>query len=140
MKKASKILYLVGAILSILAALGFFFWGIASIVLGAIGASYSASDIYHWIVENAPELAESLNEKMIAEFFATAIVNGVIDVIWACCSVASAVLAFKARKEELPSRVLAILNIVFGVLGCGLANAVAGVFSLVIRAKEPQAE
>lgn len=140
MKKASKILYLVGAILSILVALSFILLGVAYIVLGSIGASYNPADIVNYINANYPELAGTITVEMITTFMATAITSGVIYLISSCFSIASAVFAFKARKEELPSKVVAILNIVFGILGCGLANAVAGVFSLVLRGREAKAE
>ena len=140
MKKASKILYLVGAILSILSALSLVILGVAYIVLGSIGASYNPQDIVDYVVKEVPDVASWFTVEYVTTFLATAIATGVVYLIFACFSVASAVFAFKARKDELPSRLVAIFNIVFGVLGCGLANAVAGVFSLVLRAREPQAE
>ena len=136
MKKASKILYLVGAILSILGAVSLLFWGVASLVLGSIGASYDPADIVNYINANYPEMAGTITVEAITAFMASAIAYGVTCIIFACFCVAGAVFAFKARKEEVPSRLVAIFNIVFGALGCGLPSVVAGIFSLIVRGQE----
>lgn len=137
MRKASKILYLAGGIVSIVWAVAFLICGISCIVLGAIGEGY-VDQIIAYISEHAPEVAEKLTPEMIAAFFGVAIGLGVVFLVETAVAAVGAVFAFKAHKED--KRWLAIINIVFGVLGVTIVPAVGAVFQLISDGKEEKKE
>ena len=133
MRKASQILYLVGAIISIVWAAMFLLCGIAFIVLGAVCVGHEAEFIKQ-AVEQMPELEGKLTIEMVDAVIGSMIGCGVWFILEAgLCGVGS-FFAFKANKEG--SRGLAITNIVFGILGVTFVPAVGGVFNLIADQNE----
>ena len=133
MRKASQILYLVGAIISIVWAAMFLIFGITFIVLGGVCVGHEA-EFLQKAIEEMPELEGKLTIEMVGAVIGTMIGCGVWFVLEAgLCGVGS-FFAFKANKEG--SRALAITNIVFGILGLTVAPLVGGVFNLIADQKE----
>ena len=132
MRKASKIIYLVGAIVSIVVAASFLIWGIVTIVI-------PNSDIFvQDFIEtyNANPTKGVTAEEALRAVQGVMIACGVFLILGACCGVVNSVLAFKAHHAEKPSKVLNILNIVFGVLSCVEINIVAAIFAFVANGQE----
>ena len=132
MRKASKIIYLVAAILSIVLAVNYL---IAGIVLVVVPNTQVFIDAF---IENyAPEAAEKMPvADALAAVQAIMITYGVGFIITACCAGVNSFFAFKAHGQEKPSKSLNVLNIVFGVLGGVLVNVVAAIFAFVANGQE----
>lgn len=129
MRKASKIIYLVAAILSIVAAVCYLICGIVMLVLPNIPEIIEA--IEQEIAKN-PELPADALEIFKAFF----VFYGVCAIITAICAGVNSFFAFKAHGQEKPSKSLNVLNIVFGVLGGVLVNVVAAIFAFVANGQE----
>lgn len=127
MKRAANILFLIGAILSIVAAASYFICSIVFIVLGTSPALREA------IIEsiNSGQATTTLPSAEEAATFmqATFVATGIVMFIPALCAIPSAIFAFKARNSD--KKVFFILNIVFGVLSSATVNVVGAVFALI---------
>lgn len=133
MRKASRIIYLVAAILSIFAAIGFLISGIVLIVvpntetfIQAFIDTYNAEATSSSI--SAAEALEACQAFMIA--------LGVEFIIHGVCAGVNSFLAFKAHHEPRPSKALNVLNIVFSVLGLVEVNIVAAIFAFIADGQE----
>ena len=129
MRKASKIIYLVAAIVSIVFAVGYLICGIVMLVFPNIPEVVEAIEAE--IAKN-PDLPADALEVFKAIF----ITYGVVFIITACCAGVNSFFAFKAHGQEKPSKSLNVLNIVFGVLGGVLVNVVAAIFAFVANGQE----
>lgn len=127
MKRAANILFLIGAILSIVAAASYFICSIVFIVLGTSPALREA------IIEsiNSGQATTTLPSAEEAATFmqATFVATGIVMFIPALCAIPSAIFAFKARNSD--KKVFFILNIVFGVLSSATVNVVGAIFALI---------
>ncbi len=135
MKKATKILYIAGGAVGIVWAVCFLISAIMMFVVGGVGVGHEA-EIIQYINENYPEIAGKFTPEMIEAFFAVAFTIGAVLIVFTVCAVASGVLSFIGNKKQ--NRVLAILNIVFGVLGVTIVPIVAGVFNLIVLGQEDE--
>lgn len=129
MRKASEILFLVGMILSIVLAVSYFTSAIACIVVGSVPAVRDA------IIEGLNKANEAGNTNFNAEQLASFIQGGIIgsgvSLFFVCgFAVANAVFSAKARRGK-PTRTIAILNIVFGILSDVIVNVVGAVLSII---------
>ena len=126
MRNASKVLFLVGAILSIVSAVVCLVTGIVLLVIpnsqSFIDAIYS---------DMSAEEAKLLQACLVA--------SGVMTLIGIPFCAANSFFGFKAFREQKPSTVICVLNIVFGALSC-LVNVVAGIFALVANGQEERRE
>ena len=127
MKRAANILFLIGAILSIVAAASYFICSIVFIVLGTSPALREA------IIEsiNSGQATTTLPSAEEAATFmqATFVATGIVMFIPALCAIPSAIFAFKARNSD--KKAFFILNIVFGVLSSAAVNVVGAIFALI---------
>ncbi len=127
MKRAANILFLIGAILSIVAAASYFICSIVFIVLGTSPALREA------IIEsiNSGQATTTFPSAEEAATFmqATFVATGIVMFIPALCAIPSAIFAFKARNSD--KKVFFILNIVFGVLSSATVNVVGAIFALI---------
>ena len=124
MRKATKILYLVGAIIAIVLAAVNLFSGVTSVVLGSVGLSN------RWLVSKLMGKPEAeLTNIMIISYCSRMIAKGSWQLFEIPLCILSSVFAFKAREDG--SKNNAVLNIVFGVLSGSMANAVGGIFNLI---------
>ena len=129
MRKASKVLFLVGGIVSCVEALSYLIMGIVFIFLGTsedfkndLLKNYSASDLVRDL-GNGVTPADAV-QAIQAMYVAL----GVIFIIGIFISAVNAVLAFKARNSN--NKVLFILNIVFGFISGCIINAIGGILAV----------
>ena len=122
MRKASKILFLVGAIVAIVAA-------VTLLVTGLILIIIPNTDAFVDVVgkQATPEELQAAQAALIicGSFCLAGIPFCALDSFF----------GFKAFKSEKPSVTLNVLNIVFGVLSV-YVNIVAGIFALVADGQE----
>lgn len=132
MKNASKILFLVGGIVSIFAA-------VVYAITGAILAALSNPDYRDAIAQQIREGRMQSDIQGTPEQIAEAIqvfylVLGIVFIVLAALCVANAVISFLARGKE--SKPMFILNIVFGALSSTTINLVGGILALVAAGQE----
>ena len=133
MKKASKIFFLVGGILSFIVAILF-------LTLGILFFTFSSDTFKDILLEGLRNgtiqttLSGSEEEIVIAIqiIFRTL---GVTFLVLTALPIVNAIFAFIARKRE--NKALYILNIVFGFMSDVIVNAIGGIFGL-ISLKKPQ--
>ena len=133
MRKASQILYLVGGIIAIVCAVAFVIVGGVYVGIGAAGAA-NKDLVIEYIKQTQPGI--EITEELVIATCATLIATGVWFLIEVPFAALSAVFAFKARKEG--TKKLAILNIVFGVLGVTIVPVVGAIFNLIANSQEGQ--
>ena len=132
MRKASRIIYLVAAIVSIVVAVGFLVAGIIMIVVPNTNVFVEA---FLEAYAKNPEHDLPADQALTA-VQAVMITYGVTFVVTACCGGVNSFFAFKAHGAEKPSKALNVLNIVFGVLSSVFINVVAAIFAFVANGQE----
>lgn len=132
MRKASRIIYLVAAILSIFVAVSALIFGIVLIVIANNEAFISAFiDGYNANPTEGVDVLDALEFTQLVM-----ICWGVLCLISACCAGVNSFLGFRAHHEAKPSKALNVLNIVFGVLSCVEVNIVAAIFAFIADHQE----
>ena len=129
MRKASKILFLIAGIYSIVCAVTYLVFGILFVVI-------PNSEVWADVIKDLSAKYPDLNADAAEILKGTMIFCGVccfIEVFLAGCN---SFFGFKAWKEEKPVRALQVLNIVFGAISGVLVNVVGGIFSLVADGQE----
>ena len=135
MRKASKIIYLVAAILSIVAAVSWLIFGIIMVVIPNTDA----------FVEGFKEAWDQGKHQGVTFEDALAAAQGIMIAcgvgffITTCCSGVNSFFAFKAynaSKNGKPSKALNVLNIVFGVLSGVEVNIAAAIFAFIADGQE----
>ncbi len=128
MKTASRILLLIGAILScveifVYCIMGFIFIGMGSSpeVKEDLIKEYNP-------VNNPGGVTPEEYAKAIQSFF---VALGVVFVIAAILCIINAIIAFVGRSKG--NKPLMILNIIFGFLSSCIINAVGGIFGLIAK-------
>ena len=132
MKTASRILLLIGAILSCVET---FVYCIMGFIFIGMGSSPEVKEdlIKEYNTVNNPSVTPEEYAKAIQSFF---VALGVVFVIAAILCIINAIIAFVARSKG--NKPLMILNIIFGFLSSCIINAVGGIFGLI--AKDNNAE
>ena len=127
-KKISKIMLIVGEVLSFVYLASFIITSIVFFILGSplctdlIVKGVEEGQIHTSYFEGSPE--------EIAMYVQIAMVTcGVIFVVVAALSLVNGILADKARKK--PSQGLYIANIVLGLLSCVEFNLIGGILGLI---------
>lgn len=127
MRKASKILFLVGGILSFVNAFAFLIVTVTFIIIGsplltqAFIDGLESGQIHSDIAGTPEEVARIIQ---MAFFFI-----GIGYLFPAIFAIVSGIVALKARKVK--SRTIYILNIIFGFMGGVVVNSVGGIFALI---------
>ena len=129
MRKASKIIFLVAAIVSIVCAVCYL---IAGLLLVIIPNTQAWTDVANEVIKQNPQIKASDIDALKVVF----IVYGVCFLIEVPLAGVNSFFSFKARKEEKPSKALNVLNIVFGVLSGVIINIVAAIFAFVANGIE----
>ena len=129
MRKASKIIYLVAGIVSIVAAVAYLVWGIVLVVLPNTDGFH---EIAQEIIKQNPDIPD-FTEDIVKGIF---IACGVCCLIACACAGVNSFLGFKAHKEDHPTRALQVLNIVFGVLSGVEVNIAGSIFSFIADGQE----
>ena len=135
MRKASKILFLVAAILSIAVAVT---WLISGIVMVVIPNTAAFADGFAEAWNQSKHQGVTYDEAFAAAK-ATFIFLGVVFFIATCCAAVNSFFSFKAfnaSKNGKPVKALNILNIVFGVLSGVEVNIVGAIFAFVADGQE----
>ena len=126
MRKASRILFLVGAIVSCVYAFCLLVVGVVLVVVPNTEVFVEAV-----VQEVGPEKLQAIQFVMI--FY------GVLSLIGIPFCGVNAFFGFKSFKEEKASKVLCILNIVFGALSVWV-NVVGGIFGLIANGQDRRRE
>ena len=123
MNTAKRILFLIGGIMSICAAIAFFFLSIMFIALSNMK-------------EEMQKLADDSAEYGVEYFEALFLVLGIMFIFFLILAIINIILSFKGRNSN--SKGLMIANIVFGALSGIEVNLVAGIFGLIARNMAPK--
>ena len=136
MRKASKILFLIGGIVSIVCAIYWLVFGIICTVIPNLPEFYDAF-IESWNKNPQPGVTA---DEAYAAFKGVMIALGVLLYITVACAGVNSFFSFKAfndtRKNGKPTTAINVLNIVFGVLGGVLVNIVGAIFAFVANGQE----
>ena len=132
MRKISKILYLIAAILSICAAVCYLLLGVTFVVLGAL-PQFGDFLMEQISVGNITSTLPGGPYEQAYAMQITLLVIGIIFLLDIVLLVGNAILSFKGRKIDCKG--LAILNIVSGVLTGIEFNLVAGILHLIYLSK-----
>ncbi len=130
MRVASKVLFLVGAIVSIVSAVFLVAYGVFAVVFPSLPAFQEMCE------QMAVDAPGSTTEHFVKVMTTVFITLGICSFIEAACAAVSSVVAFKAHATDRPSTALNVLNIVFSVLGGVVVNAVGGIFGLIANAHD----
>lgn len=128
MKKASKILLLIGAILAIFMVI---LWGVLSAVYFAAAALLQGviDGTITVDAETAKRVAELLQNMTIQQAVDYSITIAVIFLVFALLSLAACILGFISKNKE--NKGLFIADMVLGLLSGCLLNLLGGIFGLV---------
>lgn len=127
LKKAANILFLVGAIVSIVFGVVFL---VSGIVLSALGTSAELKDLFVQAAKEAdPQATAETIEAAYLVIQATFVACAVFCFIFSAFSIPSCIFSFKARNSNV--KAFFILNIIFGILSCSTVNVVGAVFALI---------
>ena len=132
MRRAARILFLIGMILSIVLAVSFFICGLAFVILGANPA------FRQFIIESVENgsAQSSLPPEETANLIQGIFVGcGIPFFFISIFGIVNAVVSAKAKNGQ-PSRALCILNIVFGILSDVVVNVVGGVLCIIQDGKD----
>ena len=121
MKKAAKILILISAILSIVAAVTYL-----SLTVLLFAVSSGGDWMQTFVTDNNIQLPEGVTVQTITTF---ATVLGVTFLVFAFFAIFSAVISFMARFKN--TKGLFITVIVLSVLSSTLVGVVGGIFALI---------
>ena len=127
LKKAANILFLVGAIVSIVFGVSYLIGGI---VTAALSASPELKDMFVQAAQQAdPQASAETIEAAYLLMQASLISGSVCCFIFGAFCIPSCIFSFKARNSNV--KAFFILNIVFGVLSWSTVNVVGAVFALI---------
>lgn len=150
MKKASRILFLIGGITAIILSIVWLVVAIVNFVYGA-GASIVAGltkgtidvELYKTLVTWLQNHGFNINSQADwANAAHTLVASGIVFLVMSVFAIPAAVLCFVARKEDA-SLGLLITATAFNVLGgapVGIVGGVLGIVDAAIKNKKEQAE
>lgn len=132
MRTASKILLLVGGIVSFVTAFTLFIVSIVFLVCSAPEAKESIVEGINngTITSSFPGNPVEQAEKIQALFA----ILGIVFIIWVFLCIANGILALIGRSKQ--NKPMLIINIVFGILSCVTINFVGGIFGLIANSRE----
>lgn len=147
MKKTSKTLFLVGAILGIFLAI---VWLIVAIVYSVAAGAVEAliqnplADIPQEVRDFINQLMKSLHVTTLKELAAILAAYAVVFWIMFVCSIAGVVLSFVCKAKEKPALALLIVATAFSLFGgliLSVAGGIVGIvnWAVVDRKEQPQA-
>ena len=129
MRKASKVLFLVGAILSIV-------WAVCYLAFGLVGVILPNSEAWNEAVKEIMKNNPDIKEADIEGIKTVLVVYGVLSLVSVAFAGVNSFFGFKAWKQEKSSKALNVLNIVFGVLSSVFVNLVGAIFAFVANGQE----
>ena len=130
MRKASKIIFLVAGIVSIVIAVNLLITGLIFVILPNTEAF---KQVVQDFIDQAKEPVPADFEKVLKGLF---IGLGVCFFCFMVFAGINSFLSFKAFREEKPAKPLCVLNIVFGVVSLCEINIVAAIFAFIANGQE----
>ena len=127
MKKASKVLFLIGGIVGILVAIVFLALGIVYLSVGVLATS---ADIPDW--------AQKIINEIIAQN--TGYTIGAVLIVFFVLAVAAVVLSFICSSKENRPLALLIVATAFAVAGGTVFSILGGIFGIINWAQERKAQ
>lgn len=127
MKKASKILFLIGGIYSIVSAATFLLLAVMFIVIGILANPDVISEgllngtITSDVTNDPVELSNIVRLVMF--------INSGMFLLFMGLTTANAIVSFKAKNED--NKTLFVSNIVLGIISQTIINLVGGIFALI---------
>lgn len=127
MKKASKILFLIGGIYSIVSAATFLLLAVMFIVIGILANPDVISEgllngtITSDVTNDPVELSNIVRLVMF--------INSGMFLLFMGLNTANAIVSFKAKNED--NKTLFVSNIVLGIISQTIINLVGGIFALI---------
>ena len=137
MKKASKILFLIGGIVTILAAIAFLVIGILGFAAGALATAADAPDFVKEIIAEIQKDFPSYTIAQIADLLKTV---GAIFIVLFVTAVASVVLSFICASKQYRPLPLLIVAMVFAAAGGSPLSILGGIFGIINWAQERKAQ
>jgi len=137
MKKASKVLFLIGGIVGILAAIAFLAVGI---VLLSVGVLATSPDIPDWAQKIINEIIAENPGYTITQVANTLKVSGAVLIVFFVVAVAAVVLSFICSSKEYRPLALLIVATAFAVAGGTVFSILGGIFGIINWAQERKAQ
>ena len=133
MKKASKILFLIGGIVTILAAIAFLVIGIVAFAAGALASSPDAPEWVNKLIQQIIADNPGFDVKKAVELIK---IVGYIFVVLFALAVASVVLSFICASKEYRPLPLLIVATAFAAVGGSPLSILGGIFGIINWAQE----
>ena len=133
MKKASKILFLIGAIVTILAAIVFIVIGIVALAAGAAAGGADAPEWVQKLVQQIMADNPGITLQQVIDLLKT---TGYIFIVLFVAAVASVVLSFICASKEYRPLPLLIVAMVFAAAGGSPLSILGGIFGIINWAQE----
>lgn len=137
MKKASKVLFLIGGIVGILAAIVFLAVGI---VLLSVGVLATSPDIPDWAQKIINEIIAQNPGYTITQVADTLKTIGAVLIVFFVLAVAAVVLSFICSSKENRPLALLIVATAFAVAGGTVFSILGGIFGIINWAQERKAQ
>ena len=138
MKKASKILFLIGAIVTILAAIAFLVIGIVGLAAGAYAANLQTAP--QWVVEIVQKIQQENPSYTIQQVIDSLNAVGYVFIVLFVLAVASIVLSFICQAKDYRPLPLLIVATAFAIVGGSPLSILGGIFGIINWAQERKAQ
>jgi len=133
MRKASKVLFLIGGIVTILAAIAFIVLGILGMVVGGLATSPNAPDFVKEIIAAIQKEYPAYSVQQIADLLKTV---GAVFIVLFVFAIAAVVLSFICASKENRPLPLLIVASVFAIGGGSVLSVLGGIFGIINWAQE----
>lgn len=133
MKKASKVLFLVGGIVTILAAIAFIILGIISLSAGVLATAADVPDFVKEIIAAIQKDYPSYTVQQIADLLKAV---GAVFIVLFVLAIAAVVLSFICSSKEHRPLPLLIVATAFAVVGGSPLSILGGIFGIINWAQE----
>ena len=137
MKKASKVLFLIGGIVGILAAIVFLALGIVYLSVGFLATS---ADIPDWAQKIINEIIAQNPGYTIAQVASVLKTIGAVLIVFFVVAVAAVVLSFICSSKEYRPLPLLIVATAFAAAGGTVLSILGGIFGIINWAQERKAQ
>lgn len=137
MKKASKVLFLIGGIVGILAAIVFLALGIVYLSVGFLATS---ADIPDWAQKIINEIIAQNPGYTIAQVASVLKTIGAVLIVFFVVAVAAVVLSFICSSKEYRPLPLLIVATAFAAAGGTVFSILGGIFGIINWAQERKAQ
>ena len=133
MKKASKILFLIGGIVTILAAIAFIVIGIVALAAGALATNPDAPEWVTKLIQQIVADNPGFDVKKAVDLLNAA---GYVFVVLFAFAVAAVVLSFICSSKDYRPLPLLIVATAFAVVGGSPLSILGGIFGIINWAQE----